>query len=209
MEKIKVKLRQHFYHSWWLYLLVSLCFLLGAVFGFWGMHALEKSDASLMNALFEEITAQFGDDFNFALSARQAVMKNLLNLGKIFVLGLTIIGFPLVLVIIFTRGFVFGFTLEFFCQGKAWPGSILALLALLPPNFLSVPAYILSAVAAIRFSLYLISGRQQREISISEAFLKYFFVMLGYSLLLLGSALIEGYFSPSVIKLLYKTLQLT
>jgi len=206
VEKIKVQLAQHFYSSWWLYLLVGSCFLVGLLFGFWGMLTLEKNQGTFMQSLFQEITAQFGDDFNFAVSARQAVMKNILNLGKIFLLGLTIIGLPLVLVIIFTRGFVLGFTLEFFCFGNAWPGSILALLALIPPNLLSVPAYLLSAVAAIKFSLYLIRGRQQRDYRLSEAFLKYLFLMLGFALLLLGAALIEGYFSPVILKLLIQTL---
>lgn len=204
MEKIKVKFVQHFYQSWWLYLLVGSCFLVGLLFGFWGMNSLGNSQASTVQSLFEEIAAQYGDEFNFAVSARQAVLKNLLNLGKIFLLGLTIIGLPLVLVIVFTRGFVLGFTIEFFCQAKAWPGSILAILAILPPNLLAIPAYILAAVAAIKFSLYLLRGRQLRDNSISEAILKYFFSMLAFSLLMLGSALIEGYFSPVIIKLFFQ-----
>ncbi len=205
MEKIKVKFVQHFYNSWWLYLLVGSCFLFGILFGFWGMNSLGNNQASTVQSLFEEITAQYGEDFNFAVSARQAVSKNLLNLGKIFLLGLTIIGLPLVLVIVFTRGFVFGFTIEFFCQANAWPGSILALLALIPPNLLAIPAYILGAVAAIKFSLHLLRGRQLKDSSISEAFFKYFFMMVAFSLLMLGSALIEGYFSPVIIKLLLQT----
>ena len=151
MEKIKVQLAQHFYSSWWLYLLVGSCFLVGLLFGFWGMLTLEKNQTTFMQSLFQEITAQFGDDFNFAVSARQAVIKNIFNLGKIFILGLTIIGLPLVLVIIFTRGFVLGFTLEFFCFGNACRED-LALLALIRQST-SGTGHILSRLPPLNFPI--------------------------------------------------------
>ncbi len=202
MDRLKIKIAQHLYASWWLYLLVGSCFLVGLLFGFWGMNSLEESQTSSLKKLFEDVLIQYGGNFNFAVSARQAVLKNIVNLGKIFLLGLTIIGLPLVLVIIFTRGFILGFTIQFLCQESAWRGGVLALSALLPPNLLSLPAYLLGAVTAINFSLQLIRGQNQRNLKISQCFLEYLLVMTGLAVLMLGSALIEGYFSPVMIKLL-------
>ncbi|HHY06720.1 MAG TPA: stage II sporulation protein M [Clostridia bacterium] len=201
MVKVKFKLKQHFYASWWVYSLVGSCFLLGLFFGFLGMTSLEQNQTSSLSKLFEEGLVHFEKNFNFSTSARQAVLKNTVNLSKIFLMGLTIIGLPLVLVIIFTRGFVLGFTIEFLLQEKAWRGGLLALLTVLPPNLLSVPAYILGAVMAINFSLYLIKGSGQRKIKMSQCFLEYLLIMLSLAVLMLGSALIEGYFSPIFIKL--------
>jgi stage II sporulation protein M len=201
VEKIKFKIKQHIYASWWIYILVGSCFLLGLFFGFLGMTSMEQNQTSSLSKLFEEGLIHFEKNFNFSTSARQAVLKNTVNLGKIFLMGLTIVGLPLVLVIIFTRGFVLGFTIEFLLQEKAWRGGILALLAVLPPNLLSVPAYILGAVIAINFSLYLIKGSSQRNIKMSQCFLEYLFIMLSLAVLMLGSALIEGYFSPIFIRL--------
>ena len=165
------------------------------------MTSLEQNQTSSLSKLFEEGLVHFEKNFNFSTSARQAVLKNTVNLSKIFLMGLTIIGLPLVLVIIFTRGFVLGFTIEFLLQEKAWRGGLLALLTVLPPNLLSVPAYILGAVMAINFSLYLIKGSGQRKIKMSQCFLEYLLIMLSLAVLMLGSALIEGYFSPIFIKL--------
>jgi stage II sporulation protein M len=201
VEKIKFKIKQHIYASWWIYLLVGSCFLLGLFFGFLGMTSMEQNQTSSLSKLFEEGLIHFEKNFNFSTSARQAVLKNTVNLGKIFLMGLTIVGLPFVLVIIFTRGFVLGFTIEFLLQEKAWRGGVLALLAVLPPNLLSVPAYILGAVIAINFSLYLIKGSSQRNIKMSQCFLEYLFIMLSLTVLMLGSALIEGYFSPIFIRL--------
>ena len=99
------------------------------------------------------------------------------------------------LIIIFTRGFVLGFTIEFLLQEKAWRGGVMALLAVLPPNLLSLPAYLLGAVIAINFSLYLIRGHGQRSIKMSQCFMEYLLAMFCLGILMLGSALIEGYFS--------------
>lgn len=202
MERIRIKIIRHIYASWWIYLLVGSCFLAGVFFGFLGMNSLEESQTSFLRKLFEDGLVQFGEDFNFSVSARQAVMKNIFNLGKIFILGLTIIGLPLILIIIFTRGFVLGFTIEFLLQEKAWEGGVLTFMAILPPNLLSLPAYILGAVTAINFSLYLIRGQSQRNIKISQYLAEYFLVMIGLCILMFGAALIEGYFSPVFIRLL-------
>jgi len=201
VEKIKLKIMRHIYASWWVYLLVGSCFLVGLFFGFWGMTSLEQKQASSLSKLFEEGLLHFEENFSFSASARQAVFKNTINLGKIFLMGLTIIGLPLILVIIFTRGFVLGFTIEFLLQEKAWRGGVLALLAVLPPNLLSLPAYLLGAVIAINFSLYLIRGSSQKNIKMSQCLVEYLLVMLSLSIFMLGSALIEGYFSPIFIKL--------
>lgn len=201
MEKIKLKIMRHLYASWWVYLLVGSCFLIGLFFGFLGMNSLEQNQTSSLSKFFEEGLLHFEENFNFSASARQALLKNIVNLSKIFLMGLTIIGLPLVLVIIFTRGFVLGFTIEFLLREKAWRGGVLALLAVLPPNLLSLPAYILGAVIAINFSLYLIRGQGQRNIKMSQCFLEYLLIMLGLGILMLGSALIEGYFSPIFIRL--------
>jgi stage II sporulation protein M len=132
-------------------------------------------------------------------TTQQAISKNLVNLGKIFLLGLTVIGFPLILVIIFTRGFVLGFTVFFLIKEKALWGALITLLAVFPPNILSLPAYILAAAAAINFSLYLI---RTKNTPISNYALSYVLLMIVLAVMMLGAALIEGYLSPLFIQFL-------
>lgn len=201
VDRFKLMIIRHFYVSWWLYLLVGSCFLVGLFFGFLGMASLEQEQTSSLKQLFEEGLIHFEENFNFSASARQALLKNLMNIGKIFLMGLTIIGLPFVLIIIFTRGFVLGFTINFLLQEKAWRGGVLALLSVLPPNLLSLPAYFLGAVIAINFSLYLVKGQAHRNVKMSQCFTEYILAMFGLSILMLGSALIEGYFSPIFLRL--------
>ncbi len=203
MDFMKQKAKRHLSGSWWVYLLVGLFFVAGLVFGALGVSVLDAETNSALGDFVNQGISQLNDNLSFAVTTKQAVMKNLYNLVKIFFLGMTILGFPLILIIIFTRGFALGFTIAFLIREKALRGGALALLAVLPPNLLSLPAYILAAVSAINFTLYLIRGRDgQRNIPISQYLLGYMIMMTLFGLLLISAAFIEGYLSPVMIRLL-------
>lgn len=203
MDKLNSKLTQHFRLTWWVYLFVLLCFTAGLIFGSLGVKALDSKQTSSLHQYLDSGLTQISEELNYAMNTKQAILRNLYNLGKIYVLGLTVIGLPLVLVIIFTRGFVLGFTIGFILQEKAWRGAALALLAIVPPNILLLPAYLVAGVTAINFSLYLIRGREGlRSKPIFQGVLHYSIIMLGLSLFMLGAAFIEGYISPVFIRLL-------
>lgn len=203
MDKYQYKIRQHLYASWWIYLFVCLCFIAGIVFGSLGVNTLSTEQVAGLKDYVNKALGLYADKIDFSLTVRQAIYKNLLNWGKIFILGLTVIGMPLVLIIVFTRGFVLGFTIVFLIQTGSYSGGVLAFLAILPPNLLSFPAYIIAAVAAINFSLYLLKGRDTaRNVSITQNFFGYFGTMLTLGILFTAAALIEGYLSPFFIRLI-------
>lgn len=200
---MKQKILQHIYASWWIYLLVGLCFMGGLVFGTLGVNSLNDKQVAYLNEIIDAGLTQFQDELDFSQTTRQAIVKNLYNLGKIVILGLTVIGLPLILVIIFTRGFVIGFTIVFLIKQKSFLGGALSLLAVVPPNILSLPAYFLAAVTAINFSLYLIKGRDPlRKSSLVQYFIGYLAIMTLFAILMISSGFIEGYLSPVFIRLI-------
>ena len=73
-----------------------------------------------------------------------------------WVLGLSCIGFPVILALVFAKGLAVGFTVGFFVHQWTWKGLLLAGVSVLPHNLLFVPALILAASAGIRFSLILL-----------------------------------------------------
>lgn len=199
MRGFRGRIIEHLQGKWWVYVFLGICFIAGIVFGSLGVSVMDDQQTSSLREFLDEGFSQFDGNLNLMLTTQQAIFKNFLNIGKIFVLGLTVIGFPIILVIIFTRGFVLGFTVVFLIQEKALRGALIALLAVVPPNLLSLPAYILAAAAAINFSLYLVSGKST---AISSYALGYLLLMVALCVLLLGAALIEGYLSPLFIQLL-------
>ncbi|PKM89029.1 MAG: stage II sporulation protein M [Firmicutes bacterium HGW-Firmicutes-12] len=199
MKRLQNRVIQHLQGSWWVYIFLGICFTAGIIFGALGVNIMDDQQTSSLRQFLDEGFSQFEYNLNFMATTQQAISKNLVNLGKIFLLGLTVIGFPLILVIIFTRGFVLGFTVFFLIKEKALWGALIALLAVFPPNFLSLPAYILAAAAAINFSLYLL---RTKTTPIANYALSYLLLMITLAVLMLGAALIEGYLSPLFIQLL-------
>ncbi len=203
MHIFRLRVNEHLHKNWWLYLLVTVCFFTGIAFGLLGAKSLKPEQFSALAEFVEEGLTGYAADTDFSDSTRQALCKNLFNLVKISMLGLTVIGLPLILAIVFTRGFVLGFTVTFLIRQKAWQGGLMALLSILPPNILSVPAYFLAAVLAINFSLYLIKGGSQRNKTLHQYFIMYLSATAGLGLIMVAAALIEGYFSSLFIKYLY------
>ncbi len=203
MNALKRRIENHLHASWWVYLLVLFFFIAGLLFGSIGVNVLEEKQLLSLGDFLEEGFAEYDNGINYVLSTKQAATRNLLNQGKILLLGLTVIGFPVVLIIVFSRGFALGFTVVFLIKQKAFRGLLLSLLAVLPPALLSLPAYILAAVSAFNFSLFLLKGTSiQNGTSAGEYFWGYISVMVLIAVLLICSAFIEGYLSALVIRLL-------
>ena len=130
MIKFKNKLDEHFQKNWWVYLLIAFCFLMGVIFGSIGAKSLNSYQNSALGDFVNNGLSGFENTVDFSPTMRQALNKNLYNLLKLLVLGLTVIGLPLILALIFTRGFVLGFTVTFLIRQKAWQGGLIALLAI-------------------------------------------------------------------------------
>ncbi|MGI6149058.1 MAG: stage II sporulation protein M [Firmicutes bacterium] len=72
--------------------------------------------------------------------------------GLMWLLGLTVIGAPFVLGIVFLRGFVLGFTISFIIDELQMKGMLLSISSVLPHNLVVVPAVILAAGGALSFA---------------------------------------------------------
>lgn len=187
-----------------LYFFVIILFMLGIIFGALAIKALDGAQkAELFSHL--ELFIQ-GIDLTLTSEAglplQQSLGGILKTLGLIWILGLLVLGLPLILVILFTKGFALGFTVGFLVQELGWKGVIFSLASVLPPNIFLVPALLIMGVAAISFSLAIIRNR----LVLPKQGL--YFQILGYgSTAVLAAAmgfiasLIEVYVSPVFINL--------
>jgi stage II sporulation protein M len=129
--------------------------------------------------------------------AAQDVLK---TAGLLWLLGLSVIGVPLIAAVVFLRGFVLGFTLGFLIDDLLLRGAALGLVALLPQNLVLIPGLLFCAVGAIAFSLELartVFGRS-RGITIYHHLRREGGLgLLGCTLLFIGS-LVESFVSPTL-----------
>jgi len=120
----------------------------------------------------------------------------------LILLGLSIIGIPFILGVIWFRGFVLGFTVAFLIEELGAKGIILSILSIFPQNLIILPCIISIGVTGMTFAITVIKNRikNYRE-SYSQMIGGYILLNLLFSCLLVISGLIEGYISPIFIKL--------
>ncbi|MGB9662709.1 MAG: stage II sporulation protein M [Moorellaceae bacterium] len=132
--------------------------------------------------------------------AVQAAVKALKEIGVLWFLGLTVLGGPLIILLLFVKGFILGFTVAFLVQEKALQGVALSLFSILPANLLRVPALFLGGALALSFSLSLMKGSTGFKGGSLGQLVRYSVGMAGLLLVVVGSGWIEAYLVPPLLK---------
>lgn len=136
---------------------------------------------------------------------QQAMGYYVKTVGIMWIFGLSIIGVPMILLLLFLKGIVIGFTVGFLVNQFQWDGVLFALAGVLPQNMLVVPAFVIIGVAGIAFSLRLIKTRLlSNRGQIMPYFISYSLLVIGMFVILTIAALFESYVSPSIMQYVIK-----
>lgn len=124
------------------------------------------------------------------------------TVGIMWVLGLSIIGVPMILLILFLKGVVVGFTVGFLVNQLQWQGVSFALMGVLPQNLLVVPALFIVGVSGISFSMRLIKTRLlSKRDGIMPHFVGYTVLVVSMLAVLTIASLFETFISPRLMLL--------
>lgn len=194
-----------------IYLFVIVLFLMGVIFGAIVVNSLSFSQKE---DLYYYLSQFFGQVSNGKIATSndlflQSFMHNSKYIGLIGLLGISIIGLPIILILLFIKGMVVGFTVGFLVNQMGWNGFLLSFVSVLPQNFLIIPVFIVTATAAVTISLKMIKRQFMKKISepIIPMLGKYVLVFFAAGLLLAVAAGIEAYLSPSLMKSVIDSVQ--
>lgn len=188
-------------------LFLMIIFISGIIFGSITVKMLSHSEKSELINYLSSFFQGFKENLVLKkkILAQQAIFYNLKMIILLWVLGISIIGVPLIPVIVFLRGFVLGFAVSFLVDELAIKGLIFAVASILPHNLLVIPALILSGVAGIAFAFNLLKSR---FLNIPINFVQYFFgystLMFLLGVILVGAALIESFLTPVLMSFVTK-----
>src|SRR5699024_931374 len=193
-----------------IYIFMVILFLTGVIFGAIivnSMSFVQKQDLFFYLERFfgQLIDAGYIENSEILKSSFLYHMKYLLLL---FVLGLSVIGLPVVWILLFLIGLVVGFSVGFIVNQLGLKGLLLASLSIDPQNFLIIPIYIIAGSLSMIFSLTLIRKLFSRKYSrpVLQPFGQYIMV---FSLLLVFSflaAILEAYVANEAMASLIKSL---
>lgn len=198
-------LNDHFRECRSLYIFVTALFMVGIVFGGIVVNSLPygtKIDLfHYMQQFFGELSrGQIADP---QLMFRESLANDLQYVGLIWLLGLSVIGLPVIFVLIFIKGLVLGFTVGFLVSQMGVNGFLAALVSIFPQNMLLIPANLFISVIAVVCSLKVFRQlliRTRREPLLPQLF-GYMLLLVPVFLLVLAASGYEAYMSPSLIRL--------
>jgi stage II sporulation protein M len=197
--------RNYFYERFFLFLLVIILFVMGIIFGSLSVNSLGEGQKLELTQYIRLFLQGFRQDPAAMISdpvyAREAIAGHLKTIFFLLVLGISVIGVPLILLLVFTRGFILGFTIAFLMQQLAGKGVVFAAAAVLPHQFLVVPALVTVTVANIDFAGVLVKNRLgKRTIPLSMEFLRCLGLNGGGLVLFTIAGLVEGLLTPILIR---------
>ncbi|SFA97662.1 MULTISPECIES: stage II sporulation protein M [unclassified Bacillus (in: firmicutes)] len=194
-----------------IFLFVVVLFLMGVIFGAVVVNSLsftQKED------LFSYLSQFFGQVSDGKVAAandlfRQSFYHNIKFIGLMWVLGISIIGLPVILILLFIKGMVVGFTVGFLVNQMGWNGFLLAFVSILPQNLIIIPIFIIIAAVSISFSLRMVQMQFMKKYSqpILPLFRRYLTALVVAIILLAVSSAVEAYLSPDLMKTVVHTIK--
>lgn len=187
-----------------LYMFILVLFVMGVICGSVIVNSLsftQKED------LLYYLSRFFGQvkDGSIASSYQmflESLKHNIQYISLIWILGISIIGFPLILLLLFLKGTVIGFSVGFLVNAMGWEGFRVALVSVLPQNIILVPVMIFITVLSLALSTNIIRRvflKQVRQ-PLKPILIKYVVALLIAIVFISGAGAIEAYFSPTLMK---------
>ncbi|MFO8059613.1 MAG: stage II sporulation protein M [Bacillota bacterium] len=131
-----------------------------------------------------------------------SLSMNFKTLGIVFLLGFTVIGMPVVALVVLVRGLIIGFAVSFLMYLQGGMGVGLAMVSILPQNLFLLTALVFCSVNALSYSLNILAVRRGAARSASEPSVLVYLLrgFVGFVVAFLG-ILVESYAVPTLMRL--------
>ncbi|MCD5323074.1 MULTISPECIES: stage II sporulation protein M [Pontibacillus] len=195
---------QHLRENASIYVFTSLLFLIGIVFGAVivnSMNVIQKQDLFFyLDQFFEQM---MGGTVSDAVSLlKSSFFYHMKYLLLIFILGMSVIGMPIIWILLFMKGIVVGFSVGFLVNQMGWKGLFMAAASIAPQNLIIIPVYIMAGSIAMIFSFTLLQKLMAKKghQPLLPPFMKYSALFVILFAVLSVASIIESYVSPGALK---------
>lgn len=194
--RLRLIIREYFRERIFLFVLVLILFLMGSIFGVLATGVLNSAQRNNLISYLDQ--GLHGEIFiPNGIYTRQTIVANIKTVFFLFFMGISVIGVPLALLLIFTRGFIIGFSISFLLRTMGFKGLVLVLTGVLPHNLLIIPALFLMVIAIIDFATALTKIRfTKKQVVVGEELVKCAILTLVVLLVMMFAGFIQGYITP-------------
>ena len=198
--------RKHINENHILYIVSFMFILVGVVMGMYVVRYMGDTYKNDLSNYLLSFVNEFGStEIDNKYLLLQGIKNNILIIGAIYILGITIVGIPLIFLIDLIKGFTLGFSSAVIINSLGAKGMIFSLLTLVPQNIIYIPCIMFASV----FSINLAWGKIKFKLNKSYPMVKvntsfYTYIIIINILIIILGAIVEGYFSPFLLRIIYK-----
>lgn len=193
--KIKTKLKNKLLFKLLIITIISI--LLGLLY----MAIISKTDRSIvktsLNTFFKSL-----DKLNYKSAFINCLTSNTIYTILIWLLGISILGIPIIIIILILKSFTLGFTISSILYFYKLKGLIIAIIYIVP-LLINLFSIIYLSYYAVMFSKNLVALLFfKKTINFHNVMRRYLKILLTCVIFILISSIIEIYLVPSILKLL-------
>jgi len=185
-----------------LYAFVAFLMVTGIAFGAVAVRFLPPDDRGEMIDQVQSVFAELDEGEGVDQSAvfYRSLLRNARTAAILWLMGVTVVGLPAAIGVLFLRGFATGFAAGFFVHELGYKGVALALLAILPPNLIAVPVLVALGACSIGFSWRVARGGRSGLARLYGGVVSYTAACALLAVLLASSSLVDAYVVPPFVR---------
>lgn len=204
MKKISQRLKIIFAEKKGTFIFFIFMVILGIIFGSLFITILDKSDKELVSTqitnFFTNIKANQNQDIVATL--KNSLFTNIGSVLAIWILGISIIGIPLIILFVFIKSFIFGFSIGGIISAYNLKGILLSIGYLFPHQIINIITLFILSLISFNISVnFLKSLISKKQIDFKIWIGKYYKLLLISLIIMTLSSLMETFLSPYILKI--------
>lgn len=204
-SKIGLVIKEHIKKNIKEYLIVSIIFLIGILIGVIVVNNISEEQQIQMNDYINTFIECINSDYKIDMISllKSSIINNLILAFILWFVGSTVIGIPIVYLIIGLRGFLLGYSIStIMLTFSLWKGILFTLLSMFLQNIIFIPCIFAIAVSGMKLYKMIIKDKKRDNIKLS--IIKHTIYSFFAAIMLVLSSLIEVYCSSNLIILTAK-----
>lgn len=204
-SKWKIILKNYVKNNYKEYILTSLLFIIGLFIGVMIINNCTETQSSEITVYLNEFITKFKNtqSINKSELALSSIKNNTILSLIIWLAGTTVIGMPIVLIVIMFRGIVLGYTISAITLTLGTTkGIFFCLVSIFIQNLLFIPAVLTIGVSSIKLYKSIMKDRKIENVKME--IIRHTIIAIIMSLILCLSSLLENTISITLLKKIIK-----
>jgi len=177
--------------------------IIAVIAGAFYITILNKTDQSLVessiNTFFNDIK---NNNLNYVISLKNAILSNLGFYLIIWLLGISVIGIPVIIFMFFSKAFIIGFSVSSIILNYKLKGALLSFFYVFPHQIINIYILIILISYATSLSLTIIDSIIKRKtIDFKIIMNKYINVLMVVVICIVFTAFFEVFIAPAIMKI--------